>query len=866
MIESILLTSPLYQRGCGNVKGNFKLLIEQVFPCMRFSEYTTKTRQELLDDFAVSDAGLSRVQVLERQKDFGLNKITVQQATPWELVARQFTSPFAYLLIGAAALSFLLSDRVNATLILVIVFINALIGFVQEYRAHKALEKLRKYIIFHARVVRDGLTQVVSIEDIVPGDIVLLGPADRIPADVRFIDVHDLVVDESALTGESIGVHKTAEPLPSAAQEIYQAANMGFSGTKIIEGSAKAIVTATGDVTSFGDISRLAFGLTKESNFQRNVAQFSRLILYMVICTIIVIVITHLIIKPGAVNIYQLFLFAIALAVTVTPEALPIVTTVSLARGALSLAENHVIVKRLSAIEDLGSIELLGVDKTGTLTENRLSVGDILEHNKQDALLFTALASGNLLQPRATFDQFDAALVQALSSQQKEALKTYRIVTLLPFDYEKKISNTLLKKDSHYLLLVRGIFEVVLELCPSLTADDKANALAWAHKQGTLGRLVLTTAIYTADEPIDPTISHDLKFVGMVSFEDPIKLTVHDALAKAQELAIQIKVISGDSKEAVGAVAYAVRLVGSPSRVISGDEFNKLSFRAKNEAVKNYSVFARISPRQKYDIVMLLKHDYKVGYLGDGINDAPALKAADVGIVVQKATDIAQEIADVVLLKKSLLVIVNGIYRGRTVFINTTNYLKTTLASTFGNFYTIAFVSLFIDFLPLLPLQLLVVNLISDFPMIAIATDNVDIHDLKRPTSYNVKGIVKLALLFGALSTIFDFVFFFLFVRKGPAILRTNLFIESIMTELVLIYSLRSELPFYKAQRPSLTLLLLSLSALAFTLALPFSYFGQRFLSLVRPSSNDLSIIASLVAVYFVANEVMKLIYYRQNK
>ncbi len=844
-------------------------------------DYTTHTSTQLEQELGTSIInGLTSAQVLEYQKKYGLNELEGKAVSSFALFARQFKSPFTYLLIAAALLSLFVGDLLNAVIILLIVIINGLLSFYQEYRAEQALKLLRAHLTMKAKVIRDGKDIVISNTELVPGDIIKLQPGDYIPADIRFVE-GSVFVDESTLTGESAPVKKISTPLTTVAPDVYQALNMGLLGTIVTAGSATAIVIGTGQNTLFGNISALSIATIQQSGFQEVLARLSSFILALICVTLVGLFVFHLILKGSHTDIIQLLLFCIAIALGITPEALPTVTTFALSRGALQLAHHNVVVKRLSAIEDLGAISVLCTDKTGTLTENKLSVSSLYGSSNKN-LLISALLASKKTEP---LDPFDKALWAYASQEDKNNELQYRRLSEIPFDPAKRRNSVLVIKGNDHLLITRGAFESIRSLC-SLADDPQITA--WIEEQSRTGNRILAVAYKkaAAGEPVASGAINDINtstskvtgsedandftFAGLIAFQDPIKKTAIAAIAKARDLGITLKMITGDSKEVACAVAQQVGLSDKADCAISGAEFEALSPEGQQQAVQNYSVFARILPEQKYTIVNLLKNtpgkfggqETIVGYLGEGINDAPALKTAHVGLAVQGASDIAQDAADVILLRKSLMVIVEGIALGRNVFSNTIKYIIAVLSSTFGNFYSLAIASLVLDFLPMLPLQVLLVNLLSDFPMVAIATDTVDADELRKPQEFNLKGIALLSLILGLVCPVFDFMFFALFYRFGATTVQTNWFIQSILMELALIYSVRTHRIFFKASRPSFTLMALSLIVACVTVALPFTKIGQEVFLFEVTDMHRLLIVGTIVLCYFLTTDMVKLLYF----
>ena len=833
-----------------------------------FTEYTTLSQKEVLSRFSSSlERGLVTAERKKLLAAHGVNEVAGSAIGWFVILRRQFASSFIYLLIFAAVLAIVLREYIDGVMIVLFVLLNASIGFYQEYRSEQTMKLLQQFVVRRTRILRDGEEAIIASRELVPGDVVILEPGDICAADIRILNEANLTIDESTLTGESVPIKKTEKPLDEAAGEIFQATNIVFSGTTIVSGKGIGVVIATGKSSVMGDISHLATETPRVSAFAKGLNKFSSFILRLVVVTLVFIVLANLFIKGLTIDIPDLIIFAIALAVSVIPEALPIVTTFSLSRGALHLSKHHVVVRRLSAIEDLGSIEVLCTDKTGTLTENVLTVAGIFGSSGTDPIVYGSMAAPFLTEKKQEPNNaIDRALWTKLSAhEQKRVLATARLDEV-PFDPDRRRNAVVVEHGGRHDLIVRGAPEEVMSLCPALGKDIRASAHSWIESSGKRGERIIAIAQrslkhgppYSAE-----TEEHDLQFIGLVSFSDPLKKTTIGAVQMAKKLGVAVKILTGDSKEVAASVAMRVGLIDDASRVITGSDFDRLAPARPRTTVAEYAVFARVSPQQKYRIIQLLQETREVGFLGEGINDAPALKIANVAMVVDGAADIAREAADIVLMRKSLDVVIDGIQEGRAVFVNTVKYIKATLASNFGNFYAVAIASLLIPFLPMLPLQLLLLNLLSDFPMIAIAADRVDLQDLKKPQHYNVREIVLIATVLGIISSIFDFVTFSIFFRMDPAVLQTNWFIASVLTELVFLFSVRTRFSVFRAKPPAKILIVLSVLTFLLTITVPFTPIGQTFFHFIPPSPYHLAIIGSVVATYFVVTEGVKLMYYR---
>ena len=776
-----------------------------------------------------------------------------------DILFRQFKSAFFYLLFIAGLISFLVGEKTNSILVFIFAFINVILGFFQEYRAQRAIKLLKEYLPKEAEVLRDGEEKFIDKKFLVPEDIVLLDSGDIVPADLRIFETRNFLVDESILTGESQPIAKISEPLEKKSKEIFEAKNIAFSGTSVISGKAKGIVIATGKNTEFGKIAKLTTEVVRPGIYEKELTDFSKIILRTVLFTILIVFFANLLIKKGA-NVFDFAIFCLALIVGIVPEALPVVVGTALSRGALRLARKKVVVKRLSSVEDLGNMEVLCTDKTGTLTENKLKIEEIISIDKEKCLKFTFFAS-EFLEKKKLRNPFDIAISQKIKD--KNLFKNFKILSEIPFDPKRLRNSILVTNGKEKILILRGTPEKILEISKEIEVVKREEIERKIREKGKEGKRILAIAYknFKKDEYSEAD-EIDLKFLGYITFLDPLKKTANATLELAKKLGVQIKILTGDALEVAGKVAMDVGLIDHPEKVILGKDLDSLSENEFEKKCEEYQVFARICPETKLKIIKSLQKKYEVGFIGEGINDAPSLKVANVAIAVKGAADVSKEASDILLLENDLRIVAEGIREGRNIFANINKYIKCTLSSNFGNFYSIATMSLILPFLPMLPAQILLVNILSDFPLISLVEDSVDIEELRKPKMYRLNQMFPLIILLAIISSIFDFMFLGIFYGKNESLIQTLWFTMSVLTEISLIFSIRTRRFFLTAKRPTGFLIFLSILTLTLTLILPFTNFGKNFFHFTSPLPSSLLTIFSLILAYLFANEIIKWIYF----
>lgn len=786
--------------------------------------------------------GLTAVEAAARLEANGKNAIPQARYRFLQLLARQFKGVFNILLIGAAIVTLILGSPVDAAFILFFVALSVGLNLYQEHKSNAAAETLRSYLVRTITVRRDSKDIDINVEELVVGDMLKLESGDIVPADCVVRHTLGLQVDETTFTGESIPVTKVAakdEKDGTGSESVL------LQGVVIIRGSAFAEVTAVGAHTRLAHIAKTVSEVQNESEFNKGIDRISGFILRSTVITLTFVIGANILIEGTSADIPGLLIFAIALAVSVIPEVLPLVMTFSLSHGALKLAKKNVIVKRLSSVQDLGSVELLCSDKTGTITENHLVFTDSFTGTGSiyHPLVLSRLTSHDLYEIHP--EPFDRATDDALEESMRVQVAAFALLEEEAFDPAVRSNGSIVESGSTTLHIRRGSPDYFVE--QGIVAKEIITS--WVEEQENLGRRILGVSYDAGFGPV---------FGGLLSFKDELKPSTIETVAMARELNVALTIITGDSKRVAEAVGREIGLVMASEEVMSAEDFFALSTHEQHEQVSRVRVFARTTPEQKLEILELLKEKFTVGFLGEGINDAPALKSAHVSMVVQSASDVARETADIILLKPDLRVIIEGIRLGRETHTNTLKYIRATLVSNFGNFYAVAIGSLFISFLPMLPKQLLLLNLLSDVPMMAIALDYVSKEEVAQPQKYGFRSLYIIFMTLGLVSTIFDFMYFGLFYRISPEVLQTNWFIASALTEILLVFSIRSLLPITKAGRPAPAIIWLSGVAFALILLIPIIPVTAHFFEFQRPTGTHLIIIIGLALLYLAVTEAVK--------
>ena len=819
----------------------------------------------VLGALATRVTGLTTGEAGDRLGQVGPNAVRSHHAQPIKVLARQLHSPVLVLLAVTAFISFFLGQRIDTLVIGSILVASVGLGFLNEYRAERATDALHSQVTHTAVTLRDGVPVQIEVTELVPGDVVQLSLGEIVPADLRLLQATGLQCDESVLTGESLPADKSTSPVPTGSA-LGDLTCCAFMGTIIRAGSGSGVVVATGAQAEFG---RIAVGLGErhpETDFQLGLKKFSVLLLQVAIALTTMIFIANVLLQRP---LLQSLLFSLAIAVGITPQLLPAVVSTSLATGSRQLAKRKVLVKRLVCIEDLGDMDVLVTDKTGTLTEGRITFVaalDVAGNADGNALLLGLLATEN--DPATGGgavggNPLDAALWQAPDRVAHDTTGYVR-TGLLPFDHERQMTSAVVRgPDGGAQLIVKGAPEVVLGRC----IDGPEAARATLHAQFTAGGRVVAVASRPADDLAVPTAAaeKDLALAGFLIFLDRPKEAAAAALQRLAKLGIEVKICTGDNPLVAEKVCAELDLVSRGT--LTGADLTGMTDDELTAAGTTTTIFARVSPEQKARLISALRHRGRaVGFLGDGVNDALALHAADVGISVDTATDVAKDAADIILLEKDLSVLADGVTEGRRIFANTIKYVLMGTSSNFGNMFSAAAASAVLSFLPLLPSQILLNNLLYDTSQLTIPTDHVDPEQLMAPSHWDIGFIRRFMLLFGPLSSLFDFLTFALMIgvfHAGPALFRAGWFAESLATQTLVIFAIRTRRSPFIRSRPSRPLLLAALATVAVGVLLPLSPLSH-LLGFTRLPFGFFLALVGMVIAYLILIEFAKRLFFAE--
>ncbi len=848
--------------------------------------YWSLAPEQLFSALDTTDSGLNPADAEHRLKQYGLNALRARrQATALGLFLEQFKSPLVLILIFAAIVSAIVREWADAAIVLAVVLGSTILGFVQEYRASNAVAKLRSQVTIKSSVRRGGQPQMLPSEQVVPGDVVLLSAGSLIPADGIVLAANDFFVNQAVLTGETFPAEKKPEVVPATAG-LAQRTNCVFMGTSVRSGTAQMLVVQTGKATVFGQIAERLSLRPPETEFERGIQRFGYLLTQVMLVMVLTVLAANILLAKPPIDS---LLFALALAVGLTPELLPAIISITLSHGAQRMAQRGVIVRRLNAIENFGSMDVLCTDKTGTLTEGIVRLDGALDAEGQPSQAVLRYAFLNAHYQTGLNNPLDDA-IDAYAQQAgldtvraartggtpvRDGISAERKVAEIPYDFvRKRLSVVIANAQGEHTLITKGALDHVLNICTSVLSGDGTHPLDDARRErierrhsewSGQGFRVLGVATKTAAgrlESYSRSDESELTFAGFLLFFDPPKVDVRQTIADLAKRGVQLKIITGDNQKVARHVAEAVNLpiIG----VLTGSELDDMRDEALWHVVERTTLFAEVDPNQKERIILALqKTKHVVGYMGDGINDAPALHAADVGLSVDTAVDVAKDAADFVLLRKDLDILREGIDEGRRTFANTLKYILTTISANFGNMFSMAGASLILPFLPLLAPQILLNNFLSDIPATTIAGDNVDPEWVEKPRRWDTPFIRRYMVLFGLVSSIFDFLTFgtllFLF-RASPEEFRTGWFIESLLTELVIALVVRTRHLFFRS-RPGTLLLVSTLVVIGITLVLPYLPFNSVFGFIPLPAPLMLTMLG-LTTLYVLVTELAKKYFY----
>jgi P-type Mg2+ transporter len=820
--------------------------------------------------------GLTSNEARLRLAQFGPNEPAAAKrtATVFQLLLL-FANPLAIILLAASAISAALGEVINASIIAMMVLLSVALNFIQTYRSQKAVDRIRKEVAPTASVLRDSKWVEIRRREVVPGDVIKLAAGDLVPADADLVQARDLHVQQAALTGESLPVEKSAVDPKSQREPESSEHHKVFLGTSVVSGTGTAVVTATGKKTTFGDIATRLATKAPETEFERGTRQFGLLIMKTTILLVLFVLLVSVVLHH---NFMESLLFAVALAVGLTPEFLPMITTVTLGQGAVHMARKKVIVKHLEAMQNFGSIDVLCSDKTGTLTSGEMALDQHVDPFGSPSERVFLLAYLNSLHETGVSNPLDQAIRErhtsnpldtAVLQHDRPDIHEYRKIDEIPFDFERRRVSIVVEHEGERLLITKGAPESVLPVCNAYALNGQHNPLeddsrsrAEASYRGFCAQGFRMLAVAYSKVPAKDVYHADdenrLVLAGFLTFSDPPLESAKLALQDLRRDGVEVKILTGDNELVTQHICAQVGL--ESERIILGDELERMSDPALAHVVEQTSVFARVSPAQKNRIILALKNrSHVVGYLGDGINDAPSLHAADVGISVSTAVDVAKDAADFILLERSLKVLHEGIIEGRKSFGNVMKYLLMGTSSNFGNMFSMAVAAVFLPFLPMLPTQILLNNFLYDLAQVTIPTDRVDQTFIQKPQRWNVKMIRDFMIYIGPLSSIYDFLTFFALLKVFHAseqFFHSGWFVESLATQTLVIFVIRTARNPFRS-RPSLPLTVTTLSVVLFGFVLPFTSLGK-VIGFTPIPLGFLLFIAVATGTYLVLVEIVK--------
>lgn len=833
---------------------------------------------EIYEKLKSSENGLSSEEANKRFKLYGANVYkTSKRKDIFNTLINQFKNPLTILLLIVVFVSLITGDQLNSIIILVMVGFNTILGFTQEYKALNSLEKLKKLIKHNVKIIRDEKIINIDSSQLVIGDILILNKGNVLPADARIISCTNLFVNESTLTGESIDVEKNANDHKVNSQLPQHIKNYVFQGSSITEGIAKAIVTSTGKDTILGkSVYEIDKDIT-ESNYVRNIKKFSKILFYFVLFITVAVLIINVSLGRG---ILQSLILGISLALGITPETMPIIISIALSSAAFKLSKQNVLIKRISSFEDLGNVDTICTDKTGTITKGILEIEGSFNLNGERSNQAIELASiCNSANPKINGAIIENTIDTNIWNYSKKnklltKINNYKIVKTWDFDFRTRNIAVLTTNEleNKFTLIVKGASEELIKLTEHTKEEHEKHKSIVAEYE-IKGNKVIAVAtkefIEKNETPKNRNDFKDLKLVGFILLKDQPRENLISEFDHLENLNIKLKILTGDSGEVTKQICQKAELDIIDTKIITGDELEQALSKSQDSfdsIVNHYNIFARVDPEQKLKIIQSLKNQkHVVAYLGDGINDVGALKVADVGIAVNTASDVAKDSADIIILDSKLSTVATGVKEGRKVFANTMKFIFSTMSSSFGNVITIVFASIFLKFIPLLPAQIILLDSLSDFQHLAISTDKVDKKMINKPRNWDFKIFIRYIIYWGVISTIFDFGHIIIIntLTTSPEIFRTTWLIESLITEILATIALRTHGPFYKSKPSRLMILFSSLPILlaALIIYLPES---SKLFGLQSPPLYMFGVIFIIITIYLAVIEFSKRNYFKQ--
>jgi Mg2+-importing ATPase len=843
-----------------------------MLPEKTLSYFATNSVEHVLKTLNSSEKGLSRKEALKRLEKYGFNIFDERKKKHVVLqFLSNFTNPLVLILVFISIFSLITGEPFDAGIVFAMVLMSVVLNFIQEYKAGRAAEKLKEKISHTSSVVRDGVAKEVSVKDICVGDVIELNAGDIIPADCRIIQCKDLYTNQSSLTGESFPAEKIFDALSASTETLTEMKNMLFQGTNVVTGSALAVVVKTANSTEFGKIAKDLVKQEQPDEFTKGVTNFSLFILRVIILFVLFILIVNSILKQ---DFFESLLFSIAVAVGLTPEFLPMIMSVTMAKGSINMAKRGVLVKKLAAIPSFGSMDVLCTDKTGTLTEDKIQLVKYIDVNGEhsDKVLLNAYLN--------SFFQtgINNPLDEAVLTYKKLNIESYKKIDEIPFDFQRRrLSIVTEDKNGVTTLIAKGAPEEIFACCTSYKNGDETVVVNSGLADKLMSQYIALSnegyrvlAVASKEIPNKTRIftkndECDLELLGYIAFLDPPKKDAGRVLRELEEMGIEVKILTGDNELVSKKICAEVGL--HVKGVLTSHEMHLMTEEELAHKVNNITIFARFSPDDKNKIIRALRSNkHVVGYMGDGINDAPSLHSADVGISVSNAVDVAKESADILLTNKSLHQLKDGVIEGRKTFGNTMKYIMMGVSSNFGNMFSVLVAVVFLPFLPMLPIQILLNNFLYDLSQLTIPTDNVDNDFIRKPKRWSMEFIKKFMITFGSISSLFDcisFISLYLIFGNSPSSFQTGWFMESLATQTLVIHIIRTrKIPFIQSG-PSRPLLLSTILVVILGWLIPFSPLS-RFFGFQALQIPVVLLMAVIVTLYLTSVELMKRLFFKK--